>query len=67
MDKKFRMDKTAFSATSFKEADNHVAYWEDKTYSERLAAAWFLIKHAYGIDDDTRMDKTVFECRRRNG
>ena len=60
------MDKTAFRTTSFKETDDHVAYWRDKSYRERLEAAWFLIKHAYGIDDDTRMDKTVFECRKDN-
>lgn len=65
MDKKFRMDKEAFKASTAKEADNHLAYWKDKTYTERLEAAHFLIKHAYGIEDNTRMDKSVFQNRKR--
>jgi hypothetical protein len=62
MQQKFRLDKTAFEAN---DADNHIKYWKDKSYSERLQAAWFLIQHAYGIDNKTRMDKTVFEKRKR--
>jgi hypothetical protein len=65
MEEKFRMDKTAFAATNTKDADNHLRYWKDKTFTERLDAAWFLIIHAYHIDENTRMDKTVFSKRRR--
>lgn len=65
MEEKFRLDRTAFSAGSFQDANDHVSYWKDKTYKERLEAAWFLIMHAYGIDENTRMDKTIFEVRTR--
>ena len=66
MEQKFRMDKTAFEATNAKDADNHVKYWKDKTYHERIEAAWFLIKHAYQVNDNTRMDRTVFSERKRD-
>ena len=65
MEEKFRLDKTAFKATNAKDADDHVTEWKDKTPFERLEAAWFLINHAYGIDADTPVDRTVFSRRTR--
>lgn len=65
MKEKFRLDRTAFSAGSFEEANDHTSYWKNKTYKERLEAAWFLIMHAYGIDENTRLDRTVFSARKR--
>ena len=65
MEEKFRLDKTAFKATNLKDADDHVTEWKDKTPLERLEAAWFLINHAYGIDSDTRLDRTIFSKRKR--
>ena len=59
------MDRNAFKASSFKDADNHAGYWKDKSCRERLAAAFFLIKHAYGLPDDARMDREVIEKTRR--
>ena len=59
------MDKTAFQATNAEDANNHVRDWKDKTPLERLEAAWFLIKHAYGIDDNAKVDRTVFSKRTR--
>jgi hypothetical protein len=66
MDDKFRLDRTAFKATTAKEADDHVTEWRDKTPGERLAAAWYLIHKAYGTNAQTPLDRTVFSSRKRN-
>jgi hypothetical protein len=65
MQQEFRLDRTAFQATTAKEADEHVKYWKNRPYSERLKAAYYLIVHAYGINSDTRLDKSVFSKRKR--
>jgi hypothetical protein len=62
---KFRLDRTAFSATNAKDANNRVSYWENKTYAERLEAAFYLIYKSYGIDPNTRIDKNFFAIRKR--
>jgi hypothetical protein len=61
----FRFDRSAFAATNAKDADNHIKYWKTKSYSERLAAAFFLIMHAYKTDLSTPLDRTVFSKRKR--
>lgn len=65
MEEKFRLDRTAFKATTAGEAYDHVTEWRDKTPGERLAAAWFLINQVYGTTSKTKVDRTVFSKRRR--
>jgi len=65
MDNKFRLDRTAFKATNAAEADDHVTYWKDKSYKERLEAAWMLINQVYGTTSETKLDRTVFSKRKR--
>jgi len=65
MSEEFRMDKTAFKATNAEDADDHVSEWRNKSLTERLNAAWFLIRHAYGAEAEKPMDKTVFSMRKR--
>lgn len=62
--KKYRMDKTAFKAQTFKEADNHYGYWENKSYSERLDAAFYLICMAFRVKPSAKLDRTVFSKRK---
>ena len=59
-----RLDKTAFKAQSFKEADNHTAYWRTKTPGERLEAAFKLINQIYGTTNQTPLGRTVFSKRK---
>jgi hypothetical protein len=61
----FRLDRTAFQATTAEDAANHIKYWRTKTHKERLEAAWFLITHAYRIEKNTRLDRTAFSKRKR--
>ena len=65
MEKKFRLDRTAFKATNVKDADDHVTDMKNKTYIERLEAAWFLINQVYGTNSKTRLDRNVFSQRKR--
>jgi hypothetical protein len=60
-----RLDRNIFKATNAKEASNHIQDWKDRSYKERLEGAFFLICHAYSIDADLKMDRTIFEKRKR--
>jgi hypothetical protein len=66
-DPKYRLDRTVFKATNAKDADDHVTEWKNKSYLERLEAAWFLINQVYGTTSKTPLDRTVFSIRKRNG
>jgi len=66
MENKFRLDKTAFKASTAKEADNHVAYWRTKSGRERLEAGFYLINQFYGTTNATPLDRTVFTKRKRD-
>jgi len=58
------MDKNAFKASTFEEADNHYGYWKDKSMTERLNAAFYLIQQVYGTTNTTPLDKKVFSKRK---
>ena len=65
--KSFRLDRTAFRAQSFEEAERYTReFWRSKTVEERLCAAHFLIMTSYGFDPENppRMDKTAFSYRK---
>jgi len=66
MEKEFKLDRTQVSAMSFDEADNHVAYWADKSERERLNAACFLIYQIFGTNQYTKVDRTITDKRKRN-
>jgi hypothetical protein len=65
----FRLDRTAFRINTFAEADNNCKYWLTQPVEERLRAANFLIRQAYGIDPQAtlRMDRShsVVRIRRK--
>ena len=65
MDEKFRLDRTAFKATNARDADDHVTDWKNKSYRERLEAAFYLINKAYGTTNQTKLDRTTFSMRKR--
>jgi hypothetical protein len=65
-DKEYKLDRTAFKAQTFEEANNHYGYWEQKTLTERLEAAYYLIRSAYGFlnKDFPLMDRSFFSTRK---
>jgi hypothetical protein len=65
-EKKYRLDKTAFAAQTAEQADNHYAYWKNKTPHERLDAAFYLINRFYGITPKTKLDRSVFSKRKHS-
>lgn len=66
MSNEFRLDKSAFTASSAKEADNHISYWRTKTITERLQAGFYLINQFYNTTNATSLDRTVFTKRKRS-
>jgi hypothetical protein len=66
MSHSFKLDKTICKATTAAAADKHQDYWKSKTLAERMAAAYYLIKQAYGTDDNTRLDRTVISMRKQS-
>ena len=60
----YSLDKTAFQAISFEEANDHNGYWKNKSLKERWDAGCYLSMQMYGCDKHTPIDKTVFSCRK---
>lgn len=61
---KYKLDKTAFSAMTVKEADDHVSYWKEKTETERLNAACFIINQIYQVTPSTKIDINIIDKRK---
>jgi hypothetical protein len=64
----YRFDRSSFKMQSFEDADRANVFDKSVPYAERLRQAYFLIAQAYGfsIDNEPRMDKTIFSCRKNN-
>jgi hypothetical protein len=45
----YKLDRSLLQATMVEEANDHVTYWNDKTKSERLNAACFIINQIFGL------------------
>lgn len=60
----YKFDRGSFKMQSFEEADRANVFDESVPYAERLRQAYLLILHAYGfsIDNEPKMDKTIFSC-----
>ncbi|MEP6466041.1 MAG: hypothetical protein ABJB05_07030 [Parafilimonas sp.] len=63
-DNQYKLDRTYVTKMSFEEADDHTTYWLDKTPDERLNAACFLINQIYGVTAETKVDRTIIDCRK---
>jgi hypothetical protein len=62
--KKYRLDRTAFRAQTFEEANDHYGNWVNKSTGERLDAAFYLICMAFKIKPSTRLDRNTFSKRK---
>jgi hypothetical protein len=62
----FKLDRSAFRATSNEAKGTDFVYWKTKTDAEKLAAAFYLNSVAYNFDinNPPKMDKTVFSMGR---
>ena len=64
-DNKYKLDKTSLTAMTFEEADDHVIYWKNKSESERLDAACFIINQIFEVTPFDKVDFT-FTNKRKN-
>lgn len=64
----YKLDKTAFKALSFEEADKEIINSEGLSFEERINQFNYLMSVAFGFLNEPfpRMDKTVFEKRKRS-
>ena len=64
--RQYKLDRSAFSASTFEEANNNYSYWQNKTLKERLEAAYYLITTAYNYSPQTppELDRSYFTMRK---
>lgn len=60
----YRMDRTVVSKSSFKEADDHVTFYKNKTPLERLNAACFIINSIFNVTPNTKVDRKITFARK---
>jgi hypothetical protein len=57
---KFKIDKTAFSVSSFDEKSDEKKYWQTKSIEERLLALEFMRQIFYGYNPITERLQRIF-------
>lgn len=62
----YRLDRTFLKAMTFEEANDHVTYWANKTESERLNAACFIINQIFGVTPTTKVDFSITDKRKHS-
>jgi hypothetical protein len=62
----YRMDRTVAAKLTFEEADDHVSYYKDKSYNERLNNACFIINHIFQVTPKTKLDRTITDKRKHD-
>jgi len=60
----YKMDRSFASQSTFKEADDHVTYYKDKTPKERLNAACFIINNIFQVTPKTKVDRNITFARK---
>lgn len=58
------MDRTVVTKSSFEEADDHVAFYKDKTPLERLSYACDIIHSIFNSSPNQKVDRTVIASRK---
>ena len=61
---KFKMDRTIVSKSSFKEADDHVTFYKDKTPIERLNYACDIINSIFNSSPNQKVDRSIISSRK---
>lgn len=66
--KEFKLDRTAFKAQTFAEADAENVFDKNVSYTGRLRQAYYLIAQAYGFSmaDQPKLDRKYFKSRKLN-
>ena len=61
---KIKMDRTIVSKSSFKEADDHVTFYKDKTPLERLNYACDIINSIFNSSPNQKVDRSIISSRK---
>ena len=61
---KFKMDRKIVSKSSFKEADDHVTFYKDKTPLERLNYACDIINSIFNSSPNQKVDRSIISSRK---
>lgn len=61
----YRLDRTKVTSLTFKQADDHINYWLEKTEDERLNAACFIINRIFGVTPQTKVERTIIDKRKQ--
>lgn len=65
-EREYNLERTVIQSMTFEEADDHVTYWKDKTETERLNAACFLINQIFHTSPGDKID-LGFTDKRKHG
>ncbi len=62
----YKLDRSSFTMQTFQEADRTNVFPVEMPYGQRLQEAYFLSLQAYGYtaDDQPKLDRSVFSCRK---
>lgn len=60
----FKMDRNVVSNLTFEEADNHTAFYKDKTPLQRLMHACFIINNIYNVKPTTKINRKITFARK---
>lgn len=60
----YRIDKTVVSKSSFKEADDNVTYFKNKTPLERLNHACFIIHQIFNSSPKAKLNRQITTVRK---
>lgn len=62
----YKLDRSLLQSMTIDEADDHVTYWNDKTESERLNAACFIINQIFNVSPLEKIDLKFTDKRKHN-
>ena len=58
------MDRTVVSKSTFKEADDHVSFYSEKTPLERLNYACYIINSIFNSSPEKKVNRTIVLSRK---
>jgi hypothetical protein len=64
--KDYKLDRMVLQSMTLQEADDRVTYWKNKTQSERLDAACFIINQIFNVSPTDKID-FKFSDKRKHG
>lgn len=60
----YKIDRTTVANATFKEADDHINYYNQKTPVERLNHACDIINSIFNTNLNLKVNKTIFSARK---